>query len=242
MTHRNLKFKAVLGAALLAFGSLASAALVTSRAALGGDDFFDWAQLTPTDQSTLVPLATPASVTSSLGRGATVQNTGGGLYRFAENDGTYRSHFTDGDAVLYTLFDSGNIEIDFDAATGRAGAQIQGVGQPFRATIAAYALGGALLETWDLDGAGFDALTAGDGSAIFIGISRATNDIDRLVFSVSYPNDPQQTDFSLAINSLSFGPTATNPGGGGSVPEPATLALLMLGLGMTGVMRRPGRR
>jgi len=240
MTIRKLLQHATLGAALLGCCSLASAALVTSRAALGSDDYIDWAQLALTDLNTLDPLATPASVTSNLGRSATVQNTGGSLYRFDEGDGTFGGNFTTGDALLFTLFDGGDIDIDFAATTGRAGAQIQGgSGQAFRATIAAFAAGGSLLESWDLDGGAFDVLNAGDGSNIFIGISRATNDIDRIVFSVSYPNEPQLTDFSLAINRLSFGPAADEPG---TVPEPATLALVMLALGMTGVLRRPQRR
>jgi len=212
---------------------------VTNRAALGGDDFIDWGQLGAA--ATFNPLAEPAGVTSNLGRSATVQNTGGDLYRFDEGDGTFGGHFTTGDALLFTFFDGGNIDIDFASATGRAGAQIQGgSGQAFRATIAAFALGGALLESWDLDGLASDPLTYGDGSNIFVGISRASNDIDRIVFSVSYPGDPLQGDLSLAINRLSFGPAASDPGG--HVPEPATLALVMLGLGLTSAVRRPQSR
>lgn len=239
MTHPNKKLKAALGALLLACGSFASAALVTSRAALGGDDFIDWAQLGA--PATLTALGEPAAVTSDLGRSATVQNTGGDLYRFNEGDGTFGGNFTTGDALLFTLFDGGKIDIDFALATGRAGAQIQGgSGQAFRARIEAFAIGGALLEGWDLDGAAFSALSAGDGSNIFIGISRASNDIDRIAFSVSYA-DPLQTDLSVAINRLSFGPAATVPGGGGNVPIPATSALVLLGLGLVGVSRRPHR-
>ena len=240
MIHRNLKFKAVLGAALLACGSLASAALVTSRAALGGDDFIDWGQLALTNLGTLDPLTTPAAVTSNLGRSASVRNTGGGLYRFNEGDGTFGGNFTTGDALLFTLFDGGSIDIDFTVATGRAGAQIQGgSGAAFMATITAYDIGGSLLETWDFNG-GAVSNPRGDGSNLFIGISRASNDIDRIAFSVSY-TDPLQTDLSVAINRLSFGPAASAPGGGGNVPEPATLALVMLGLGLTNVLRRPVR-
>lgn len=242
MTNRKLALRATLGAALLAFGSLASAALVTSRAALGGDDYIDWAQLALTDPSTFDPLVTPANVTSNLGRSAAVQNTGGGLYRFNEGDGTFGGNFTTGDALLFTLFDGGDIDIEFAATTGRAGAQIQGgSGQAFRATISALAIGGGLLETWNVDGGGVTT-PRGDGSNIFIGISRTTNDIDRIVFSVSYPSDPDQADLSVAINRLSFGPAASDPGGGGNVPEPATLALVMLALGLTGAVRRPKRR
>lgn len=101
MTHRKLLLRATLGAALLVCGSLASAALVTNRAALGGDDFIDWGQLGAA--ATFNPLAEPAGVTSNLGRSATVQNTGGDLYRFDEGDGTFGGHFTTGDALLFTF-------------------------------------------------------------------------------------------------------------------------------------------
>ena len=239
MTIRKLFQRAALGAVLLACGSQASAGLVTSRAALDGTDYFDWGQLALTDTSTLDPLATPASVTSNGGRSATVQNTGGGLYRFNEGDDTFGGNFTTGEALLFTLFDSGDIEVDFALATARAGAQIQGgSGQAFRARIEAFNSVGTSLEAHELDGDAFDALSAGDGSNIFIGISRTTNDIDRIVFSVSYPADALQTDLSLAINRLSFRQAT---GGPGTVPEPTTLALAMLALGLTGAVRRSQR-
>lgn len=237
MNDRKAMIQAALAAVLLAGSTLASAALVTSRAALGGDDTITWGQLAQADP--LTPLASPAAVTSALGRSASVRNTAGSLYQFNEGDGIFGGQFTTGDGLLFTFFDGGSIEVDFAATTGRAGAQIQGgSGQAFRARIEAFASNGSLLEAWELDGAAVDLLNLGDGSNLFIGISRPGNDIDRIAFSVSYPSDPNLTDLSVAINQLSFGPAATGPT---DLPEPHSLALAALALAAGGTLRGRSR-
>ena len=71
-----------------------------------------------------------------------------------------------------------------------------------------------------------------NNSAIFIGITRPTADIDHVEFSVNQPATPD--DF--AINRVDL------IAGGASVPEPGTLALLgiaLLGGLLAGRKRRP---
>jgi hypothetical protein len=83
----------------------------------------------------------------------------------------------------------------------------------FTGVISVFDAADNLLETHDLSGVSNES---GDGSAIFLGIVRASADIDRVALSVKF-SDPGVTDLALAINQLDFGLQ-------GDAPEPATLA------------------
>lgn len=246
MKTNSLAARLGLCAALLGAACSASAALVTTRGALGADDFIDWGQVTPYDPNNPTALTLPVAVTSNLARSASVTNTasGGELYRFNEGDGVFGGLFTTGDALLFTLFTNGPIVIDFAALTGAAGAQVYaGAGVAFRAVITALDSGGGVLESHTVDAPGGDPANYGDGTAPFLGISRTSNDIDKVLFSVLFPNNQQQTDFSVAINRLSFGPAASQPGGGGggNVPLPPSLPLVLMASALAfGVRRKQG--
>lgn len=227
MFNLKLTARAALAAALLGASVAASAALVTSRGALGGDDFIDWGQL-GADNVQVTPQ--PAAVTSNGARAATVGNLGPGgeLWRFDQAGASsgFGGNFADGDELLSTFFSSGPIRIDFADGIGRVGAQIMSFAfGAFDGVITVFDAGNNQLESYTVSGlSSADA----DNSAIFIGITRAAADIRRVEFNI-LTSDPLD---SLSINQVDFGlrGTGNGGGGGGQTPTPATLALVSLGL------------
>ncbi len=224
-----------LAVALMTSSFCASATLVTLRGSLGGDDAIDWAQLGADGDE----ITQPGAVTSSLGRSASVSNPNGAIYRFDEGAGagTYHGNFAAGDALLTTFFDSGPISIDFTSGpVARVGAQIQSLALgSFIGMLSAFDASNNLLESVSLDGT--STFGNGDNSAIFLGMTRASADIDRIEFSVTF-NDPLAADFALAINQLDFGLRGT----GVPVPEPGSLALVGVALAAAAWRRRPAAR
>lgn len=215
-------------AGLLALASApAFAGLVTSRVALGGTDFIDWGQL-GADSTEVV---SPAAVTSALGVSASVSNPSGSMWRFDEGGGTFAGNFAAGDQLLSTFFTEGPVVINFGNAQSRVGAQIQANDfGAFSGVIEVYSVLNVLLESWSFDGVSNDA---GDNSAIFIGVSRSSADIDHVSFRITGP-----ANLDFAINRVDLSDSV--PGTG--LPEPASLALV--GLALTGalVARRRARR
>lgn len=220
---RNLMLAAVAG---FSFSSPALAvSAITTPGALGATDFIDWAQLG--GPLTVVP--TPVAVTSNGGGSATVTSAGGSVTSMVQGI-TWAGNFSDGDALVWTGDLGLDITISFASPVAGAGAQWQAdFFGAFGANLAAYDASDVLLGTVTLDG---DSTSAGDGSAIFLGILSDSVNISKIVLTLDYawsaPND-------FAINRLLL--TGT-PGGGGVVPEPATWAMLIMGFGMIGFMAR----
>lgn len=218
-THRHLlSLCTVLGT--LAAALPAHAALVGSRAALGGNDYIDWAVLGP--HATHV--ASGTGLSTQLGLAATVSDPNGfGMQRQQQLDpvySRYSGNFAPGDELLVAAYPLGSFVIDFAGALSAVGAQIQSnVLGVFRAEIAVFDNLGNLLESHTVAG---NSTPDNDNSAVFLGIARATADIDRVSFRI-VSGDGADTRLSAAINQVSL--QAASP-----VPEPASLALAALGL------------
>lgn len=216
----------------------ASAAIVTSRAALGGDDFIDWRQLPANAISEANSITSPRTVGSALGLSTTVSNSpSSGMWRVTQSGGSgpicnlghqFGANFAACDAVLLSAnnFDVNNrISLSFATAIAGGGAQFADAATlgPFTAFLSAYDILGNLLESVTLGGT---TTGAGDNSAIFLGISRQQADIARLEFSASGFNR------YFGINRVELDRTAPEPlpPTGGTVPEPSTLLSVALAL------------
>jgi hypothetical protein len=195
-----------------------------SRAALGGTDFIDWGQLGGDGTN----LSSSESITTNLGASATVGTAGASLWRFDQGN-SYGGNFGPGDKLLGTFFEPGPIIIDFASGQSRVGAQIQAnLFGAFAGVIEVYNVLDQLLESYSVNGA---SNSDDDNSAIFIGVLRATADIDHVVFNVTGPAD---LDFSINQVDLS------NQEDGNPAPEPASLALV--GLALAGLVRSRRRK
>ncbi len=233
-----IPLRASVAALALMASAQAMATLVTSRAALGGDDYIDWGQIPGATQVQQAHgLTSTQSVSSNLGLSAQVSNPPSpGMWRVSQGGCgsvfNFQTNFALCDAVLVSqnTADPANlISIVFDAPVAGGGAQFSDAASygPFTAFLSAYDAGGALLETWSLGG-----LTngAGDNSAVFLGISRQQADIARLDFSASGFNR------YFGINRVELDRTAPTSG---TVPEPSTL--LTAGLALALLWRRSRR-
>lgn len=198
----------VLAIAVVATG-FAQPTLVTSRAALGANDFVDWSGFGGTN--TTVPSG--SNINSNLGGTVTVTNPSGNFERRNQNNG-WAGNFAPGDPLLWTQNTVGPMVISFGSPVSGAGAQIQRDSfGGFTATIDVFDAGNNLLASFNLAGS---STSAGDNSAIFLGAVDASPTISRIEYSV----DGGTQDF--AINQLDIG--------GQQVPTMSHMGLVLLGL------------
>lgn len=222
--HVKVRLAAALALALtiLCAGGRPAAAqtTVSSRAALGGDDFVDWSVLGPA--GTVV--SSPFTV-----------NSNGGLAVTGSKSGTFRTlvqhtpvttvgvdwqgNFARGDALLYTNTAFGGgvgpIDLTFGAAVTGAGAQVMTDNfGAFTGTITAFDSSNNVILSSNFNGV---ANLNEDNSAVFIGIKSNVANIKRLRI------DAGNSDF--VINRLDILRGSAN-----AVPEPASLALALPGI------------
>ena len=195
---------------------------VTSRGAFGGTDFIDWAQLGP---SSTTVITSPVNVTSNLGINAIASNPQD-FIRFDQGLG-WGGNFANGDALLFTNFGNGPMDIVFANPVSGAGAQIQAdyFGN-YTGYLNVYGSDGiTLLANYTENGV---SNYFGDNSAIFMGVRDTVPDIGKIEFSVI--SETGYNDF--AINRLDLNP----------VPEPNAFALIGIGLAGIGLARSKFRR
>jgi hypothetical protein len=228
-THRRLAgLLALVG--LLQFPALAHAlpVLVTSRAALGGNDFIDWATFGPENTT----VASGSSILSDSGAVSAEVSMPSGDFETKQQSTSWFGNFAPGDAVLFSVNSDGPINIAFNDPVYGAGAQIQlgWLDNNFYGYIIAYDAADAYLGGYSLSGV---SNSNSDNSAIFVGLLDTSASIGRVQFYVE-TDSTNLPDHSLAINRLDLVTGAT------SVPEPGTL--LLMGSGLAGLMLLRRRR
>jgi hypothetical protein len=197
---------------------------VFSRAALGGNEFFDWAGI-----ATVGPGDDVLPGTTLQSSGGTVQAMIGSTPVGRSFQGTtWNGNFAPGDAVLSLRSSAGILAIVFDVPVRGFGTQIQGGNAfgPFTATVDIHDVNSTIcFACFSVTG---NSTSAGDNSAVFIGALDTAFSIARVDFRITSDSSGSTPGGALVgINRLDIvTPAAT----GGQASEPAPLALLALAL------------
>ena len=200
---------------------------VATRAALGANDFKDWATLGPSGTN----LTNPFTTTTNGGLSFTESQASHFSMRVNQGSG-WNGNFAPGDALLFTDGPFGPITIDFATAILGVGFQIQANtvnNTPFTATLTAFdSMGNMLGSPFMVAGI---SNNAADNSAPFLGILDTLPEISRIVFDTD-----GQGGFAINLMSIRTAPAA-------SVPESGASGLL-LGLACVGLFlaQRCGKR
>lgn len=216
--------------------------LVSSRAALNGNDSLNWSSV-----GTLFPPGTlPLSFTAAAagGTGVTVNIPTPPTvpspppitnpFIFQTTISGIATNFAEGDFVLFTglkpgVFPApgnpGPLSITFSTPVRGAGAQIatDDATTPYTVFLEAFDINNNSLGIFDIFPATSSLLQ--DNSAVFIGVSSPTANIKRIAFSSNVLGR------AIGINTLSI----DNP----AIPEPSgTIALLLFGSGILALKKR----
>jgi hypothetical protein len=209
----------------LAGPSQADLTFVSTRAALGGNDFIDWG--TAGAAPFVVP--NPLTMVSFGGLSAVVSEPlpnlppFGFVFSRSDQGNGWGGNFAPGDHLLFTNGPFGPITIDLASPVWGIGTQVQR-NRPgaFTGLLEVFDSGNVLLASFDFSGFSNDAA---DNSAVFVGVRSDTPDIKKVVYGVFGP-DPEATH-NFAINQVDLVTVADAR----VVPEPGSLALLFTGCG-----------
>lgn len=217
MSHH--KFFRLLLAVLVVFSvasAEASVMLITNEGGIDADGLIDWGVLGPDFTEIAQPFNLP--VPGIPGLNVTVSQDGNSNFERRDQGTGWAGNFAPGEELLWTNGFNGPMSLDFDSPIQGFGSQIQrNQFGAFTANISAFN-GMTLLGSFDLNGV---STSAGDDSAIFLGILSDSGDITRIVLDISSTDD-------FAIN----GPRIQR------APEPASLGLFGLGVLCLGIARR----
>lgn len=202
----------VLGAGLV---TVTAQSLVTSRAALGGNDLIDWGALGPE----FLGVAQPFTITSvGALETATVTQVGSPWFERRNQGSGWGGNFLPGENLLWSQGANGPVTLQFATPVFGVGMQIQAnFYGPFTGTLDVFDGGNNLIASFTEAGVSDGA---GDGSAIFIGVTSPTANISKITVGVLNG----ATDQDMAMNQVSL-----------VIPEPQTCAAVA-GLGLLGLI------
>ena len=209
---RSLTIAAALGVALLAQAAHATVIQVGSQASLGAPDSVGWAQLGGAGAH----LFTPVFATSAAGVGVGVSSPPGEVFRHDEGVDV-SAGFVIGTNLLFEVNESEPVQLTFSTPQYGVGAEIvESAQRAFVATLTLFGPGNTLL--------GSVSAAGGDGP-VFLG-ALSDMPISRVRFSTVGPGGLVDAGFLLGPLHLV------------SVPEPATVLLLLGGLAGVALTRR----
>jgi hypothetical protein len=205
------------------------AVLVTSRAGLSGSDFLAISAFGTEGTS----VASGTTVNTLNFNTVTITDSGTNGFSVLQQNSLWSGNFADGDQVLWTgNVNSPNGDADAVPVTFTFGSLVRGVGlqiqpSPFGAFTAS-------IDAFDATNSNIGSFTetglsssADDNSAIFLGVLSTSANIKSITINIT---SPAGVDF--AFNELSF------EGAAASVPEPASMTLLLFGAGVLPVLAR----
>lgn len=215
---------------LAAASAEASAIQITSAAALGSNDFYDWGQVRVLDAGgNSVAQPSPQNITSNLGRTGSV-SSGGAVTGLLEGTDWF-GNFIVGQNVLYSgdpnnpFAAASSLALHFNTAVAGLGLQVtSNFYGAFTASIEAFS-GATSLGVFNVSGV-MDGNE--DGTAPFLGLLSDAMNIDSAIITLT-----SNAGAGLGVNRLL---TTDSPGEVTAVPEPATLGLL--GTGLVAAFRR----
>lgn len=177
--------------------------LITTRAAMCGNDLFTWDQLPPPVST----VKTPVTVISTNGISSTLTANGTSVFTDQQEPGLWNGNFAPGDYLIGTgqTVASGPLQITFPAPVWGVGAQMgYGTNGSFLAGISVFGAGGVPLGSYEVSGT---ESSNGDNSAPFIGVLDDQGRITevQLYTLSSFGSSPG----SFAINEVSLNTTGS---------------------------------